>query len=1572
MSEQSPYSNMSIIKNNELYTEHIDTVVRSLNPGIWHWSIQTGGLVINERWAEMIGYTLAEFEPISVLTWEMYTHPDDLATAKDKIEAHFKGLTEFYEAELRMRHKDGSWIWVFDRGQVTERDANGQPLLMVGSHIDITEHKRLEQMQHQAQFKQLIENAPFPVVLVSASTGCFIYGNQRSKVQFGFTGDEGIGLPVEDFYANPGDRQVFLAKLRQNGFVYDFELEMFTFQRQKYWALMSGSFTVYDGEAAILVTINDITVRKDVEMALNKERDTYKLISETMGDVIWVYNPDEDRYVFVSPSVKQLRGYTPEEMMRQSIHEVMPPESLEILLGNQEERMTDFLDNPQNPKTYYHEVQQTRKDGSLVWVELSSRYRMNSVGQIEVIGSSRNIEERKKTDEQIAYLNTHDPVTGLLNRTAFRRFEHDYVSSGQQSVCSMIYIDIDHFGLINDAYGHLVGDQIILRIAHEIERLISYRGQLYHFDGDEFIVVVFSEDRNQVEILAQQLNRVIAEPFMLEGQQISLTASIGFDVGGPNIPMETLFHHASTALYVAKRTHNTAKGYRDDMAKAQTRETRLESDLALAVELNQLELYFQPIYDVKTGDVKEAEALLRWNHPEFGMVSPIEFIPIAERTRLIIPITDWVIRQALAVLAKWDTVENSVLTLSINISFVTMANRGEALYNLLRQELLVSGVAASRLKLEVTESSLVQDAGEVIKVFIRLKELGIRVALDDFGTGYSSFAYLKALPLDIVKIDRFLVKTLEWDQKSRMIIESMITILHALGLEVVIEGVETLAQFELLRSMKADKIQGYLFSRPIDIDAFKAYYRIALESTNLPVKPFNEDWPDIRMHWHREWDSGEPTIDQQHHDLMRQAADLERLSLLDKPNPEMVKLTLNGLLEAIEHHFTDEETILSEHHYSELSNHQREHKELLKRAKAFVNDYMHNEIDLYAFVPFIVREVVWDHLLKEDVKYFSLFGTTVDERTWRQFETISSADEQRYRQQLRENAGLQALLANLSSRLINIDAADADQKINHVLELCGRYFNADRVYIFKYDWQAKTTSTTYEWCQEGIEPQIDQLAEMPIELIPDWVNAHLQGETIVIERVDDLDPSSVLRQTLEPQGIISLVTVPMMADNVCYGFIGFDSVRQQHCYTELERAMLREVSNLLLVTLKRKVQDEQLTREKAFYEMTVAALEEGLMMTDEARRITFINPIAEKILGKTLSELRGQDIREVLILRDLSTMQPLVMDESLLNQPGFSMSFPPDAGYIDQTGRNVFLAGRINTVTTASQEQAILINFRDITSEYESRRQMDAFLNINIDMVCVADLDGYFIKVNRRFADVLGYSTEELNGRRFLDLVHPDDVSATLEFLDILAKDKRVDGFINRYKTLDGRYVTLEWSAELGYGKYLYAAARDVTQRVEKQSETEYQAFHDALTGLYNRRYLEERFKSLNADRRQHPITILLADVDDLKQTNDALGHALGDQLIMEAGLRISSRCRPSDIVGRWGGDEFIVILPKTDEFDGQRIVERILAPADESSSPLVLSIGAATKATPDDSFPDIVRLADQRMYGMKAKRQKK
>lgn len=1404
-------NHLNDLANDKSYIYQI--ALKSMNVGTWEWNINTGELIFDDRWAEIIGYKKEELLPATVDLWKNLLHEEDKEKTLAELDKHFKHQSEYYAIEFRMKHKDGYWVWVLSKGQVTEYDRFGNPIKMFGAHLDITDSKTLEKMKLNTQYNELIENAPFPIIISNAKNGQLIYGNKRAKVQFGLSGDEGIGQQTADYYVNKKDREFFLAELTKNGFIYDFEVELYNYHKEKYWALMSASFTLYEEEFSILITINDITNRKMIEQDLNIERDKYRLLADSMADVIMVFNSKDLKFKYISPSVFELRGYTVEEALNQSFDEIISSNDKHHILSNLKKDLDYFILNPFEKKSYIYEYQENHKNGELIWVETSYRFRFNEENEIEVISTHRNIEERKRIEARIEYLNLYEVNTGLLNKTAFRLFEEEWKRKGNPNYkYSVIYVDIDQFGEINDSLGHHIGDKIIIDIAHKMNDLIGSKGNIYHYDGDEFLIVLFNDVYDEVLNLSKQISKLISQQLVIDEYSYLLTASIGFSLSNYGEDIEKVFKKASIALSNAKQTRNSIVGYNDEFAQKISRESVLEHDLHYAIERNELELYFQPIYDVNTGKVDQAEALIRWNHPLYGLVSPIDFIPIAERTRLILPITDWTIHQVCQILAKRDQFNNP-LTISINISFVTIDNRGDELYSFIRREILSSGIKPEYLKLEITETSLVQDSAEVIRVFIRLKELGLRLALDDFGTGYSSFGYLKALPLDIVKIDRSLIRNIEWDTKGRMIVESMITVLHGLNLRVVVEGVETKNQYDILYSMKADSIQGYLFSKPMKLELFEDYYQNVKDLNNLPIKYQGYDDSGIILHWRSEWNSGHPKNDDQHRILMKLAAELERSTLLNHDDSKLFLHQVNQIIQEIENHFRDEESILKKQGYPHLFEHEIEHQKLTNQLIKLWDLYQKHEVDVYAFVRYVVKDVIWDHLLKEDAKFFPYVSTLKSNKPINYIPTYfpeeSSDDTLEYRKLLTFNLNLQALLTDISTTFISVNLTDFDSKVNYALKHCAKHVEADRAYIFKYDWINKDCSNTYEWCQEGIIPQISELQNIPIDSIPDWANAHIMGETIYIPDVNDLDINSNLRQILEPQEIQSLLTVPMMIDNVCYGFIGFDSVKSKHAYSDYERAILKEVSNVFLVALKRKEIEEKLLDEKEFYELTVSSLNEALIVTNDEYLVTYINKIAEKILDKILLDIRGKDIRNVFLPVSLSNGKSIDIDwESIKNLPT-KYKIDPNVGFVQSDGYIKFIGGTISPIKTATNTfKGLLLHFRDVTEKFEGYEQIEAFLNINQDMLCVADYKGHFIRVNRKFTEELGYSIQELEGKYFLDLVHPDDVHPTINFIESLSKKGEVKYFSNRYYTKDGIYKTIDWVVQSGSGRYMYASGK--------------------------------------------------------------------------------------------------------------------------------------------------------------------
>lgn len=560
----------------------------------------------------------------------------------------------------------------------------------------------------------------------------------------------------------------------------------------------------------------------DSRTSLAASEEKYRLLADTTADVIWVFNVDLGKFVYISPSIRDLRGYTVEEAMMENFVDKLAFNSAPKFMEEISVRKKEFIAEPDVPKTYIYEIQQPCKNGETIWVETASRFRYNAQREIEIVSSSRNINERKMKEEQIRYIDFHDPLTGLLNRKALRQKFQDGKTDKQQK--SVIIINIDNFRMINDALGHQEGDDVLLDMATRILKSVDSNGLVYRYGGDEFVIIVESSDYQSVQGLALRLLKTISTQFIVAKRLFYLTASIGIGMGSETEDLEQTVKNADTALYVAKKEKNKIVRYIPEMDQSRTREAILEKDLKIALEKCEFELHYQPIYDIHNEVINHAEALLRWEHPYLGRISPLDFIPIAEKTKLIIPITDWVIWAACQTVRRWEKMGIMDMTVSINVSLLSFENRGTELVESVVSGIRAAGIKPTSIKLEITESILIRDTDELRKVFYDLKGIGVKLALDDFGTGYSSFGCMKDLPLDIIKLDRSLISNMVMDEREQMIAESMITIIHGLGIQVVAEGVETREQLEFLKKYGCDFIQGYLFSRPLAADDFEEYY----------------------------------------------------------------------------------------------------------------------------------------------------------------------------------------------------------------------------------------------------------------------------------------------------------------------------------------------------------------------------------------------------------------------------------------------------------------------------------------------------------------------------------------------------------------------------------------------------------------------------------------------------------------------------------------------------------------------------------------------------------------------------
>ncbi len=433
------------------------------------------------------------------------------------------------------------------------------------------------------------------------------------------------------------------------------------------------------------------------------------------------------------------------------------------------------------------------------------------------------IGELTAREQQLSHQALHDPLTGLANRRLFSdRVEHALNRSRRTGdLSAVLFIDLDDFKTVNDSLGHGRGDDLLVAVGRRIADALQPSDTAARFGGDEFAVLVERVDEARALATANRILDLLAVPLLVGEYPISISASIGVahpQSSGPD-PFD-LLRNADLAMYEAKREgKGTARAYRPELHEQELRQFAYRSEVGAAIERDQLHLVYQPIIDLATEQVTGAEALVRWTHPEHGQVSPLDFIPVAEATRAIIPIGRWVLRTACAQLAEW-VAELGPLTMDVNVSAVQLLDPGFAAD--VAAILEETGVDPGLVVLELTESLLVQDADDARSVLEDLREIGVRLAIDDFGTGYSSLAYLQNFPIDIVKIDRAFVNQLGEEGRGRSLARSIIAIAGSLGIDTIAEGIETPDQAADLSALACAHGQGYHYSRPIGAEAFTA------------------------------------------------------------------------------------------------------------------------------------------------------------------------------------------------------------------------------------------------------------------------------------------------------------------------------------------------------------------------------------------------------------------------------------------------------------------------------------------------------------------------------------------------------------------------------------------------------------------------------------------------------------------------------------------------------------------------------------------------------------------------------
>jgi len=562
-----------------------------------------------------------------------------------------------------------------------------------------------------------------------------------------------------------------------------------------------------------------------MQTQLRESEKLHRYIVNKSPDIVYILD-SQGRFTFINKRVESLLGYKMKEVIGKHYSEIVHEDDLEKAQFKFNERRTGQRASINiELKLKCKNKDQTRNfDNRLLPIEINSvgvYSTKDSKGSNKFIGTygiARDITDRIEAEEIIRFQAYHDMLTRLPNRTLLKDRLNQAITHARRNMTnlSVMFLDLDRFKLINDTLGHIVGDHLLQAVAMRLRHCLREGDTLARIGGDEFTLLLPEvESREDAEVIARKIIKSLKMPFKIDSHELFVSTSIGIShYPEDGETMESLIKHADIAMYSVKGSgKNGFQCYNDSMLHAYSHHLSLENDLRRAMENNQFEIYYQPQINIETNEVFAMEALIRWQHPERGLISPSEFIELAEETRLIKQMGNWILQNACAELDRWRQMGLTTVRIAINVSAVQLeqANFVKFVLNTLAE----NNIPGDHLEIEITENTLMHDTDDGILKLRELSDHGIKIAIDDFGTGYSSLNYLKRLPIDTLKIDQSFIRDMSKSDEDSSIIKAIIAMARGLNLNIISEGVETEEQLNQLKAWRCKNMQGFLFGRPM-------------------------------------------------------------------------------------------------------------------------------------------------------------------------------------------------------------------------------------------------------------------------------------------------------------------------------------------------------------------------------------------------------------------------------------------------------------------------------------------------------------------------------------------------------------------------------------------------------------------------------------------------------------------------------------------------------------------------------------------------------------------------------------